>query len=103
MDQRSLLAERLRARAPEIQQAVLDRLQALEAERPVRELEYLQGLNDAVRKGVEYGIEVIAVGAERAEPAPLSLVTQARLAARYRIPLELVIRRYTAAKGIFQQ
>jgi hypothetical protein len=43
------LAERLRARAPEIQQAILDRLQALEGDSPIRELEYLRGLNEAVR------------------------------------------------------
>jgi hypothetical protein len=97
------LAERLRPRAPEIQQAILDRLRGLEGDSPVRDLEYLRGLNEAVRKGVEYGIEVVAVGAERADPVPLALAAQARLSARHRIPLELVIRRHTAAKGTFQQ
>jgi len=86
------LAERLRARAPEIQQAILDRLDGLEGGAPVREPDYLHGLNEAVRKGVEYGIEVVAVGAERAEPAPLALPAQVRLAARHRISLALVIR-----------
>jgi DNA-binding PucR family transcriptional regulator len=102
-DQRSQLAERLRARAPEIRQAILDRLDGLEGDTPVREPDYLHGLNEAVRKGVEYGIEVVAVGAERAEPAPLALPAQVRLAARHRISLALVIRRFTVAKGSFQQ
>ncbi|HVD41525.1 MAG TPA: helix-turn-helix domain-containing protein [Solirubrobacterales bacterium] len=103
MEHRSLLAERLRSRAPEINQAVLDRLHGMEADNPVRELDYLQGLNEAVRKGVEYGIEVIAFGPDRAGPAPLALASQARLAARHRVPLDLVLRRYAAAKGILQQ
>lgn len=102
-DQRSQLAERLRARAPEIQQAILDRLDGLQGDTPVREPDYLHGLSEAVRKGVEYGIEVVAVGAERAEPAPLALPTQVRLAARHRVSLALVIRRFTVAKGSFQQ
>jgi len=102
-DQRSQLAERLRAQAPEIRQAILDRLGGLEGDTPVREPDYLHGLNEAVRKGVEYGIEVVAVGAERAGPAPLALPAQVRLAARHRISLALVIRRFTVAKGSFQQ
>jgi len=101
--QRLRLAELLRARAPEIQQAILDRLEGLEGNNPVREPDYLHGLNEAVRKGVEYGIEVVAVGAERAEPAPLALPTQARLAARHRISLAVVIHRFTVAKGSFQE
>jgi PucR C-terminal helix-turn-helix domain/GGDEF-like domain len=102
-DQRSRLAELLRARAPEIQQAILDRLDSLNGNTPVREPDYLHGLSEAVRKGVEYGIEVVAVGAERAAPAPLALPTQVRLAARHRISLALVIRRFTVAKGSFQE
>jgi DNA-binding PucR family transcriptional regulator len=102
-DQRSQLAERLRERAAEIQQAILDRLSGMEGNTPVREPDYLRGLSEAVRKGVEYGIEVVAVGAERAEPAPLALPAQVRLAARHRISLALVIRRFTVAKGSFQQ
>jgi len=97
------LAECLRARAPEIRQAILDRLDGLEGDTPVREPDYLHGLNEAVRKGVEYGIEVVALGAERAELAPLALSAQVRLAARHRISLALVIRRFTVAKGSFQQ
>lgn len=90
-------------RAGEIGEAVLDRLHASDTKEPVRDLEYLQGLTAAVRSGVEYGIEVIAVGDERAGPAPLPLLMQARLAARHRIPLQLMIRRYMSAKLIVSQ
>lgn len=100
---RALLAERLRPRATEIERAVLDRLHATAREQPVRELEYLQGLNEAVRAGVAYGIEVIAGGEERAGPMPLPLLAQGRLAARHRIPLDQVIRRYMTAKTTLTQ
>lgn len=46
---------------------------------------------------------MIAGGEERAEPMPLPLLLQARLAARHRIPLDLVIRRYMTAKATLTQ
>ena len=49
---------------------------------------------------MEYGLDVIAVGEECTASIPLPLITQARLAARHRIPHELVLRRYVAAKSI---
>ena len=66
----------------------------------VRDIEYLRGLNTAVVSGVEYGLEVLAVGEERASRIPLAVLTQSRLAARQRIPLDLVVRRYFAAKTV---
>ena len=92
------MAERLQARVPEITAAILDRLQAMEGEATIRDIEYRQGLDRAVASGVDYGLEVLALGEERASPVPLPLLTQSRLAARQRIPLDLVIRRYVAAK-----
>ena len=75
----------------------------MEGDSPVRELDYLKGLSEAVHTGVDYGIEVIAVGPERARPLPLPLVVQPRLSARYRVPLESVILRYLAAKCVLHQ
>lgn len=75
----------------------------MDREQPVRELDYLQGLSEAVRAGVEYGIEVIARGAGPAGPMPLPLLMQARLASRHRLPLDLVIRRYMTAKTTLSQ
>lgn len=70
----------------------------MEQDDPVRDPEYLESLSRAVSRGVAYGIEVLAVGEEKAGDIPVVLTAQARLAARNRIPLELVIRRYLAAK-----
>jgi len=77
---------------------VLDRLHGMEGEDPVRDTEYLASLSAAVRAGIGYGIEVLAVGEERAGAVPLPLLLQARCAARHRIPLELAVRRYVAAE-----
>lgn len=72
----------------------------MEADSPVRDTEYLKGLREAVSRGVEYGIEVL-VASERLTPAaPLPLVSQARLAARQGIDLDMVVRRYLVAKTL---
>lgn len=72
----------------------------MEGDSPVRDIGYLRGLNEAVARGVEYGLEIIAVGERGATPVPMAVTSQARLAARHRIPLDLVIRRYLAAKTL---
>jgi PucR C-terminal helix-turn-helix domain/GGDEF-like domain len=69
----------------------------MEPEERVRDVEYLQSLTTAVHAGVQYGVEVLAVGEERAADIPLPAIAQARLAARHRIPLETVLHRYMAA------
>jgi hypothetical protein len=50
----------------------------MERDDPVRNAEYLESLAAAVRKGIGYGIEVLAVGEERAGEVPLALIVQAR-------------------------
>jgi PucR C-terminal helix-turn-helix domain/GGDEF-like domain len=100
--ERSLLAEHLRARAPEIRQAILDRLHGMEEQAPTRDGEYLRGLHEAVHCGVEYGISLLAGEKGRDPHVPIGLVTQARQAARQAIPLEIVIRRYLAAKTLLE-
>jgi hypothetical protein len=100
---RALLAERLEARSPEIARAIIERLHGMEQEAPVRDVEYLEALADAVHKGVRYGIEVVAVGEERAGEAPLAVIVQARLAARHRIPLATAMQRYQAAMTVLSK
>ncbi len=97
---RTQLAERLRARAPEICRAILDRLHAMEEDKPVRDSEYLQGLRIATSQGVAHAIEVLAVEEGRASQVPIAFITQARLASRLEVPLDLAIRRYLAAKDL---
>jgi hypothetical protein len=98
---RALLAERLQGRAAEIARAIIERLHGMEQDDPVRDVEYRESLADAVRKGVRYGIEVIAVGEERAGEAPPAVSVQARLAARHGIPFSTATQRYLAALATF--
>lgn len=92
--------DRVRARCDEIRQAILDRLHGMEEGAPTRDVEYLQGLREAVARGVDYGICLLAGEDDHGSQLPVALITQARLSARHGIPLEIVIRRYLAGKTL---
>jgi PucR C-terminal helix-turn-helix domain len=91
--QRAEVGRRLRARRHEIERVVLIRIAAVA---PVGEgdIEYAAGLRAAVGAATEYGIDALEVGEERAGLVPLAIVAQARRAARSRVSLETVLRRY---------
>jgi PucR C-terminal helix-turn-helix domain/GGDEF-like domain len=98
---RAELSVRLRSRRAEIEQAVLTRAFAVsDSNEPVDldslDPEYLEGLRTAISAAVEYGLCVIERGEERAPPTPPVLLAQARLAARYGVGLDTVLRRYSA-------
>jgi hypothetical protein len=98
---RAELSARLRSRRPEIEQAVLTRaFSVTNAGEPVDpdtlDPTYLEGLRTAISAAVDYGMEIIERGEERAPSPPPVLLAQARLAARYGIGLDTVLRRYSA-------
>jgi hypothetical protein len=98
---RAELSTRLRERRPEIEQAVLTRAFAVSDTSEPVDLDsldptYLQGLRSAIAAAVDYGLEVIERGEERALSPPPVLLAQARLAARYGVGLDTVLRRYCA-------
>jgi len=99
---RAELSARLRGRQAEIEQAILTRAYAVsETSSDSPELEsldpaYLQGLRSAAAAAVDYALEVIERGEERASSPPPILLTQARLAARHGVGLDTVLRRYSA-------
>jgi hypothetical protein len=98
---RAALSARLRERRGEIEQAILTRTFALtDSGEPIDlntlDPTYLQGLRTAVAAAVDYGLEVIEHGEERAPYPPPALLAQARLAARFGIGLDTVLRRYSA-------
>jgi hypothetical protein len=90
----SELLDRLFARRAEIKQTTLTRVYAIEDPASVRDPEYAEGLRVAVSETVDFAIEAIAGG--KAPPVPLSLYSQARLAARNGVSLDTVMRRYLA-------
>ncbi len=93
---RAALSARLAARRAEIEQAVLTRVYAVSAPTESQDPEYIAGLRAASSAAVEYALDVIERGEERAPSPPPVLLVQARLAVRNGIGLDTVLRRYSA-------
>ncbi|HET7444214.1 MAG TPA: helix-turn-helix domain-containing protein [Solirubrobacterales bacterium] len=94
------LASRLRARRPEIEESILTRVNAVSDPSHVPDLEYMRGLQAAVRAAVNYGLAAIELGDDRSLPPPPQLRAQARLAARNGIGLDTVLRKYFAGQAV---
>jgi PucR C-terminal helix-turn-helix domain len=90
---RVAIAERLRARFPELEETALTRIYGVSRPSGALDLDYEAGLRAAVSAALAYGIEVVESGERHAPPLPLVLLSQARLAARRGIELEIVVRR----------
>lgn len=94
------LAERLKERRSEIEEAALLRVMSLAEPPRLSEAEYAQGLRRAVAVALDYGIEGIAKGESQLSAPPPELLAQARLAARNRVSLDVVLRRYVAGQAL---
>lgn len=93
------LAERLCARLGEIDQATITRVFAISPPE-LKDPDYVEGLRSAVTAALEFGIAGLGGNAERLPPVPVALLAQARLAARNRVSLETVLRRYFAGYSL---
>jgi hypothetical protein len=93
---RDALAERLRRRRGEIEQAALTRIYAISDPHGVADPTYAEGLRTALSAALDYGLDAIERGEERPPPIPPVLLIQARLAARNGVSLDAVLRRYFA-------
>jgi hypothetical protein len=96
------IAAALRERRGEIERAILTRVHAVSEQPASGGPEYAEGLRAAVAAGIEYGLEGIERGEERAAPIPEALLAQARLAARSGVSLDTVLRRYFAAHVLIE-
>lgn len=94
------MLERLRARSPEIERAVLTRVYSLEDPGGVRDPAYTAGLKTAVCAGLAYAIAAVGRGESRPAPIPTALLGQARFAARNGVSLDTVLRRYFAGHTV---
>ncbi|HTR76173.1 MAG TPA: helix-turn-helix domain-containing protein [Solirubrobacterales bacterium] len=99
-DSRRTLLAALRARRPEIDRAVLSRVRAIGEAGDPGDAEYLDGLRRAVEAAIGHTIDSIGRSEDSPLPVPLALLTQARLAARRRLPLETMLRRYLAGHAV---
>jgi hypothetical protein len=64
-------------------------------------LDYLESLRDNRPAVLEYTVAVIELGESRAPDVPAPVLTSARLAARAGIPLDTILRRYSAGYAMF--
>jgi PucR-like helix-turn-helix protein/diguanylate cyclase with GGDEF domain len=98
---RAELHARLVARREEIGQATLTRIYAIADPTQAGDPTYLEGLRSATASAVDYGLASI-LSTERSLPkVPAAILVQARLAARSRISLDIVMRRYVAGYALF--
>jgi hypothetical protein len=98
---RAELLERLEARRPEVEQAVLARVYGISDPGEISDPAYFSGLQAAVVVAIEFGFAAIGspVG-HRRQRAPVALLAQARLAARNGVRLDVVLRRYAAGYAL---
>jgi hypothetical protein len=98
---RAGVAERLRARRPEIEEAIFARI-CDTAFGPVgsEDSEYLAGLHTAVTAAVELSLMSIQQSEASASHVPPVVLEQARRAARLGVNLDTVLRRYIAGQGL---
>lgn len=94
------LAERLRERSAEIEQAALTRVYSVSDPTEGSDPEYLEGLKAAVSAALQYGIEALERSEDRPAPIPTVLLSQARLAARNGVELDTVLRRYLTGHAL---
>jgi hypothetical protein len=101
--ERGALADRLRGRREDIEKAAATRLVAISDPSEIGDPEYLEGLHDALTRSLDYAIAAVASGEERAPAVPPALLVQARLAARYGVSLDTVLRRYFAGYAVLAE
>jgi hypothetical protein len=88
------LAERLRLRRGEICHVALTRVNAVFDASEIADPAYMEGLRAAVSAALDYGVLCLELGERRSPPPPVTLLAQARLAARNGVSLSTVLRRY---------
>jgi PucR-like helix-turn-helix protein/diguanylate cyclase with GGDEF domain len=93
---RADLVQKLRARSGEIEDALVERVQALSQAAEGDDPDYRAGLRATVAESLDYTLLGIERGDEWEGPMPAAAAAQARLAARSSVPLETVLRRYAA-------
>lgn len=94
------LHDRLQTRRPEIEEAILTRVYGVSDPTEAGDLAYMEGLRAAVAAAIDYGLDSIA-SSERNQPqVPPEVLVQARIAARNKVSLDTVLRRYFAGYAL---
>ncbi len=99
LEQCADLAARLREMRPALDEAIHAHVRDAVPDHGTEYVEYDQGRYAAVVEAIDYALTGIAQGESFSDPAPSALITQARLAARYSVPLDTVLSRYHAGQA----
>lgn len=96
----SQVAEHLRSRRKEIEQALLARVYGISDPAGIDDPGYLDGFRAAAAAAVDFAIATVTSTGGEEPPIPPILLLQARLAARNKVRLDIVLRRYAAGHAI---
>ncbi len=97
---RATLLAALRERRGGLEAAIRARIEGDDAPTEAADPEYGAGLRAAVPLAIDYCLEGIGRGEASPPPLPTGLLFQARVAARSRVPLAVVLRRYFAGYAL---
>jgi hypothetical protein len=97
------LHARLQTRRREIEQALVARVYAIDPPARFGNIEYIDGLRITLTTALDYALDAVEFGEQHAPVVPLGLLTQARLAARYGVGLDTVLRRYVAGYSLLTE
>jgi PucR C-terminal helix-turn-helix domain/GGDEF-like domain len=100
---RSELVSRLRLRSGELEDAIFDAVRALAAPAESEDAEYRAGLRATVAGSVDYALRSIESGHDWDGDVPAAAAAQARRAARSRVKLDTVLRRYAAGDRLLSE
>jgi len=100
---RSELVSRLRERSAELEDAIFNAVRALSEPAESEDAEYRAGLRATVAEAVDYALGSIARGGEWDGEMPAAAAAQARRAARNRVKLDTVLRRYAAGDRLISE
>lgn len=95
-DLRSHLASRVAERRDEIEATMQVRIAAVADPSQVRDPMYVEGLRAALAASLDYALATLERDGDGGVEVPATLLAQARLAARSRVGLDTVLRRYFA-------
>jgi hypothetical protein len=99
---RHVLAERLRARRPEVEEAIFAHVHVGFDPAGREDAEYIAGVRAAVLEAVEYSLVGLTHGERWLGSVPPAATTQARRAARNGVRLETVLHRYMAGNMLME-
>jgi PucR-like helix-turn-helix protein/diguanylate cyclase with GGDEF domain len=100
---RSELVARLRGRSAELEDSIFEAVKALSDPSEREDAEYRAGVRAAVAEGVDFAFTSIERGLDWEAEIPGPTAAQARRAARNRIKLDTVLRRYAAGDRLISE